>query len=125
MERDDSFRDLLRDAAEPDLAPNAAGRIAAGAWERAAEIRREAARGALRDRRTKWLVAPVAAAAALLVGVALALRASVPVFAVEGDPVQVLADGAWSEARQVPVGSLVYVPLGSRTSVRGPDDATI
>lgn len=100
----------LKAAADPALAPGAAGRIAAGAWERAAAARAHAAPRFRALRRTG-----VAAAAAVLVAaVVLAVRGTDPAFAVEGDPVMVERGGEWVSTRTVALDNVVRVPEGMR-----------
>jgi len=110
MSDDDVIVRTLRAAAAPDLAPGAADRIAAGAWDRAAELR---LRGFPR-RRIVRRIGFTAAAAAVLVGAVYALRGPETAFAVEGDPVMVRRGDEWIAAREVPFDVLVRAPAGAR-----------
>lgn len=123
MREPETFRTLLRDAADPDLAPGAAQRIADGAWERAQ--RASAASRSTSLRAPRRLVVPAVAAASILVALTLAVRGSAPAFAVDGDPVQVLRSDTWESARRVPVGSWVFVPQGANATVRGSDGSLV
>jgi hypothetical protein len=121
MRERETFRRLLRDAADPGLAPGAAGRIADGAWARAAELRRAGTASPVRSGRFAWRIA---AAAAVLAGAVIAVRSSTPAFAVEGDPVQVLDGNHWDDAKRVRPGAWVFVPPGTRT-IRARDGSQI
>jgi hypothetical protein len=110
MTDDDALTRRLRDGADPGLAPGAADRIAAGAWERAAALRAGAAPRRLALRRVGWFAA---AAAALVAGV-FALRGSDAAFAVDGDPVMVQKGGGWVTTYEVPADVLVRTPDGVR-----------
>jgi hypothetical protein len=103
--------DVLREAADPRLAPGAASRIADGAWARAAAAPRLGVSRFLAGPRALW-----AAAAAVLVAVSvLALHGTDPAFAVEGDPVMVARGGEMVPTNVVHLGSVVSVPeQGSR-----------
>jgi hypothetical protein len=121
MEERETFRRLLHDAAEAELAPGAAERIADRAWERAAELRRDAGgAGRFRPR-----LLPLAAAAAVLAAAVIALRGTEPAFAVDGDAVQVRCGDEWKTSRKVPVGSWVFSPKGTKSSVRGTDGSLV
>jgi hypothetical protein len=100
----------LRDGADPGLAPGAAERIAAGAWDRAARLRADGAPRRLALRRAGW----IAAAAALLVAGVFALRGSDAAFAVEGDPVMVQRGDGWVSTLEVPADVFVRAPAGVR-----------
>lgn len=115
-------RRVLREVSETGLDGEAARRIADRAWARAAALRTSsAARGSSpvpglpAARLPRFAVAGVSAAAALVLAAVLVVRSSAPAFAVDGDPVQVLEDDRWGPARAVPLGSWVYVPVGTRS----------
>ena len=110
MDDDDTVPSSLRDAADPRLEPGAAERIAAGAWGRASVLRAAAPSPFRTLRRAGW----AAAAAVLVAAAAVALRGTDPVFAVEGDPVNVQRGGAWVETRSVSFDATVDVPAGVR-----------
>lgn len=118
MTTDDRIARTLRDAADPALAPGAAERVAAGAWERAALIRT----GRAPRFRVLSRIAVPAAAAAVLAGVVFALRGTDAAFAVDGDPVMVRRGDEWISSRDVPLETLVRVPSGSRVLVSGAGD---
>jgi hypothetical protein len=100
----------LKAGADPGLAPGAPERIAAGAWDRAAQLRAGGAPRRLALRRAGW----TAAAAAVLVAAVYSLRGSDAAFAVEGDPVMVQRGDAWVSTFEVPAGVFVSAPAGAR-----------
>ncbi len=110
MSDDDALTRTLRDGADPGLAPGAADRIAAGAWERASRLRADGAPRRLALRRAGW----IAAAAAVLVAGVFAARGPDAAFAVEGDPVMVQRGDDWVSSFEVPAGVYVRAPAGVR-----------
>lgn len=109
-ESDPVIERALAEASGPGLAPGAAGRIADGAWRRAAELR------ASRTPRFRVFgrLGFLTAAAAAIVGALVVFRRSEAAFAVEGDPVMVRRGGGWTSSLRVAADELVKIPDGVR-----------
>ena len=120
-ELDPRFVAAMREALDPGLPQGAGARIANAAWE---QSRQGTSPGRRRLRLNRWGWAAVAASLVGAAGLWTIVRAPTPAFAVEGAPVRVWKDGAWVDARRVPVGASVYIADGTSRLV-GPDHATI
>lgn len=110
--------EAIRAASGPGLDGGAVRRVADGALARAAARPAPRFRGL---RRGAW----VAAAAILVAAAVLAARGTDAAFAVEGDPVMVERDGAWTEAVRVPLGVEIRVPHDANSVLRWIDGGTL
>jgi len=122
-DHDADMVDALRRASAPSLPVGAAERIADGAWELASRPESRTGTGRVLSMRR----GAIAAAAALVIAaVALSLRGTDALLAVDGDPVQVWneEDGDWESAVEANAGEWIHVPAGER-EITGPDDAVL
>ena len=121
-ESDPVIERALAEASGPGLAPGAAGRIADGAWRRAAELR------ASRTPRFRVFgrLGFLTAAAAAIVGALVVFRRSEAAFAVEGDPVMVRRGGGWTSSLRVAADehARAWMRLNARFPSGVPGDVT-